>query len=582
MLIEDTNKKTLQAAKFWELSNLRFRFVQVYTDHLQKGAEGGICGMPMPEFMNRYVQLRLEMAKRSIPIRSDTDLDRQVADRIRKRAIWTIDVPGLAEIPITENFISLTGDFVRDPKGTDAVTIVAKAEPGAIPSEIEKQIIRAVAREADKNDGEIVYQPAGPEETSLPIFDLVLRAKSRTKKIAGMKKDAGQDPELEKAAKGMEPSTSDEFHRVPVQAYKPNGKLRFFWISEEKGIKALEDMSRKMILAFLFTVDKWTMAEAKAWVEKFKKEKLEKTEKAAEVAAWTPQDDKEREAENKKIDANRATAEAANQHAFVEAKFPGWDGGPRCLICGERKPIAGDCPGTAAPFSTWDKYYGQPKRILADISKAEEPEAEEDLEKIETTENYHRIPVLPKDPAAKIRTIRVSQKEGILALYDTGRKKIVTYLFDREKWSLEEAKTWIADHKPEKRAAAALRKGLGFRIQKIEAKKQMAGGIIYEPDTVDTQDDYTDAEEITEAKERFMEKYGKDPKRIKVMHKGKAYFFPIIESFQPEVDTKKGAGIIKAGAWWMMVKISDPDIWAAVEKGELQGFSMGGRARSGS
>lgn len=148
-------------------------------------------------------------------------------------------------------------------------------------------------------------------------------------------------------------------------------------------------------------------------------------------------------------------------------------------------------------------------------------------------------------------------------------------------WTMPDAKAWVEDHKPEKRAAAAVRKGLNFQISKIEPKKQMVGGIIYEPDEVDTQNDYTTTEEITAARDRFMEKYGKDPKRIKVMHKGKAFYFPVIECFQPEEDTKKGNDVIKAGSWWMMLKITDPEIWGLIEKGELQGFSMGGRARTG-
>jgi len=123
-----------------------------------------------------------------------------------------------------------------------------------------------------------------------------------------------------------------------------------------------------------------------------------------------------------------------------------------------------------------------------------------------------------------------------------------------------------------------LLKSFGLKILKIDKKKHLVGGVVYEPDAIDSQGDYTDAEEIEKAIERFMEKYSKDPKRIRVNHKGQAYYFPIIECFQPETDIKKGGKTIKAGSWWLMVKVTDNSIWQLIESGKLTGFSMGGRA----
>jgi len=69
--------------------------------------------------------------------------------------------------------------------------------------------------------------------------------------------------------------------------------------------------------------------------------------------------------------------------------------------------------------------------------------------KPETTENYHRIPV--DDPGKhkghKIRTITISAKKGIKALYCVDCKKIITYLFDKDKWTMEEARRWVDEHK---------------------------------------------------------------------------------------------------------------------------------------
>src|SRR3972149_843322 len=69
----------------------------------------------------------------------------------------------------------------------------------------------------------------------------------------------------------------------------------------------------------------------------------------------------------------------------------------------------------------------------------------------ETTENYHRVPN-PKHTESEcenIRTMTVSGEKGIKALYCIDHKKIKTYLFDVEKWSMDEAKRWVVNHSKE-------------------------------------------------------------------------------------------------------------------------------------
>ncbi len=115
-----------------------------------------------------------------------------------------------------------------------------------------------------------------------------------------------------------------------------------------------------------------------------------------------------------------------------------------------------------------------------------------------------------------------------------------------------------------------------FKIYKQDKKKQIVGGVIYEPEVVDTQGDITSAEEIQEAMYAFMEKYAKDTSRINIQHKGTRYQFPIIESFQPETDIKRGGKTVKKGSWWMMIKITNDAIWKEIEGGRLNAFSMEG------
>ena len=113
-----------------------------------------------------------------------------------------------------------------------------------------------------------------------------------------------------------------------------------------------------------------------------------------------------------------------------------------------------------------------------------------------------------------------------------------------------------------------------FKFEKIDKKQQIVGGIIYEPDVEDTQGDYMEKVDI----EKMAYKYMLGDKKFKINHKGKEYNFPIIESYIPDENTKKGGQMIKKGAWWLMVKVDNKKIWADVESGKLNGFSMGGQA----
>jgi len=64
----------------------------------------------------------------------------------------------------------------------------------------------------------------------------------------------------------------------------------------------------------------------------------------------------------------------------------------------------------------------------------------------ETTENYHRVPTGNRvKKGEKIRTITVSK--GIKALYDVKNKVIITYLFDKDKYTMKQAKEWVKKHK---------------------------------------------------------------------------------------------------------------------------------------
>lgn len=71
------------------------------------------------------------------------------------------------------------------------------------------------------------------------------------------------------------------------------------------------------------------------------------------------------------------------------------------------------------------------------------------ITKPETTENYHHVPAPGeegKHNEHKIRTMDISAEKGIKGRYCVDCKKMISYLFDVGKWSMEEAKKWVADN----------------------------------------------------------------------------------------------------------------------------------------
>ena len=215
------------------------------------------------------------------------------------------------------------------------------------------------------------------------------------------------------------------------------------------------------------------------------------------------------------------------------------------------------------------------------------------IKKPEETENTIRIPVGPDCEVTA--TITIDKGQGISALYCGKVKQVRTFLFDKrvKAWTMASARAWIKEQKEKtekalskkstiskKKAPAKTEKGATFKIIKVDKAQRILGGVIYEPDEIDSQNDYTDEKEIEKAMYRFMERYATDTKRIRINHKGKRYHFPIMECFQAEEDTIKGKQTLKKGTWWLEIKVTNDAVWKMAENNEIEAFSMGGSSKA--
>ena len=99
-------------------------------------------------------------------------------------------------------------------------------------------------------------------------------------------------------------------------------------------------------------------------------------------------------------------------------------------------------------------------------------------------------------------------------------------------------------------------------------------GIIYEPDTPDTDGDQADAETIQKAIFDWM---ANEPK-FKINHKKNFLGYKILECYIAPSTLDINGHEIKKGTAILTLKILDESVWADIKEGRLTGFSMSGTA----
>lgn len=111
------------------------------------------------------------------------------------------------------------------------------------------------------------------------------------------------------------------------------------------------------------------------------------------------------------------------------------------------------------------------------------------------------------------------------------------------------------------------------RIIKADADSHYVTGIVYEPMVEDTQGNYMTEEEITKAAYWF----AKNGNQVDLQHCfQKCDGAEVVESYVAKCDMEIEGQQIKKGTWLMTMEISNDDVWASIQKGDITGFSMGG------
>ena len=117
---------------------------------------------------------------------------------------------------------------------------------------------------------------------------------------------------------------------------------------------------------------------------------------------------------------------------------------------------------------------------------------------------------------------------------------------------------------------------------KVDADKRLVYMVVMEPGDpkhLDTQGDFTKADEIEEACHDFMNYYrlgkaglGLQHERVVEGHIKQTYIAPV----DYEVEFRGKTQIVLKGSWVMVAYVAEEEVWKSVKSGELTGASIGG------
>lgn len=109
-------------------------------------------------------------------------------------------------------------------------------------------------------------------------------------------------------------------------------------------------------------------------------------------------------------------------------------------------------------------------------------------------------------------------------------------------------------------------------FKKLAGAKQIVFGEVYVPNDRDTDGNWMSADTIEKMAHAFL--HEARMQQIDRNHTGARDKGEVVESFI----ARKGDPDFAEGAWVVGVHVTDGEVWAQIEKGELTGFSLEGTA----
>lgn len=120
-------------------------------------------------------------------------------------------------------------------------------------------------------------------------------------------------------------------------------------------------------------------------------------------------------------------------------------------------------------------------------------------------------------------------------------------------------------------------------ITKADRMKQLVYGVVLEPNSLDSQDDFMLPHHVERTAHNYLKKAIRGRSSVaKLQHRAQGFFktkpsICPVESFIAPVDfTYDGVEVIKKGSWVLCMHVEDPALWQDFLDGKYQAFSVGG------
>lgn len=133
-----------------------------------------------------------------------------------------------------------------------------------------------------------------------------------------------------------------------------------------------------------------------------------------------------------------------------------------------------------------------------------------------------------------------------------------------------------------------INKSFEVDIAKVDEENKIVEGVVYRPskefdkdgkptDVIDTQGDWMTEEDVKKACHSFAKKLAiTKGSVVDKNHNEKAGYGQVVENYIAKTDIPEiGA---KKGDWCAAIEVTDDSTWTQVEKKEITGFSIGGKA----
>ncbi|MBA7534306.1 DNA ligase [subsurface metagenome] len=255
MKIEEMTSEKLSKISDNELYSLRLRFIQLFNKHFKNNNRQEFGNLEKNSFLDQYGLLLREMNNRGMA-HSVQSIDRVLF----RKNVYGLNISFLGDVVKVSDYVSIGGGFVKSPKDANDLDLIIREDEGNRDEGLELKLSRLMQKQIEK-ECHFVYNKTGAHSTYIPLFDLVLRSKSKINRVE-VREDYSKSEELEKGVKPAFGSPGGKKflartivsyipeHKTYVEPFIGGGAVLF--AKEPSESEVINDLDKEIAFAYRF------------------------------------------------------------------------------------------------------------------------------------------------------------------------------------------------------------------------------------------------------------------------------------------------------------------------------------------